>query len=132
MRDMWSSSTRRVNAYERAPLRRGFLILAIVLSAAPASAQSVSRFSLESVVGVDEFGGENVNNRPQIGIAIFAGLRFGDNWTFFIRPWFRLPRPNTPTAPAAPWDKQLYGAGVRYERPGRISTRAEAGYLVSP
>jgi len=108
------------------------LCLLALLAASPASAQSVSRFSLESVVGVDEFGGENVNNRPQIIVDIFAGVRVGANWQFFIRPWFRLPRPTTPTAPAAPWDTQLYGAGVRYERPGKISTRVEAGYIVSP
>jgi hypothetical protein len=102
------------------------------LSPSAALAQPVSRFSLESVVGIDEFGGENVNNRPQIVIDILAGMRVGDNWQFFVRPWFRLPRPTTPTAPAVPWDKQLYGAGVRYERPGKVSTRVEAGYLVSP
>src|SRR5262247_1652746 len=97
------------------------LCLFALLPAAPASAQSVSRFSLESVVGVDAFRGENVNDRPQVIIDIFAGVRVGDNWQFFIRPWFRLPRPTTPTAPAAPWDKQLYGAGVRYERAGKVS-----------
>jgi hypothetical protein len=108
------------------------LVVIAMLVAVPASAQELSRFSLESVVGVDEFGGENVNERPQIVIDIFAGVRLSDNWQLFVRPWFRLPRPNTPTAPAVPWDKQLYGAGVRYERAGRISTRVEAGYLVSP
>src|SRR5262245_22052959 len=112
--------------------RRWFVLIGMLTVTAPASAQSVSRFSLESVVGVDAFRGENVNDRPQVIIDIFAGVRVGDNWQFFIRPWFRLPRPTTPTAPAAPWDKQLYGAGVRYERAGKVSTRVEAGYLVSP
>jgi hypothetical protein len=132
---MWCSSTPesiRTRTTIATCISAALLCIVAALSPSPAHAQAVSRFSLESVVGIDEFGGENVNNRPQIVIDIFAGMRVGDNWQFFVRPWFRLPRPTTPTAPAAPWDKQLYGAGVRYERPGKISTRVEAGYLVSP
>jgi hypothetical protein len=94
--------------------------------------ESVARFSLDSVVAVDEFGGENVSNRPQMIIDISAAMRIGDHWQVYVRPWFRLPRPSTPTATPPPWDTELYQAGVRYERPGRVATRVDAGYIISP
>ena len=52
-----------------------------------------------------------------------------------IRPWFRLPRPNAPGAPAPDWSTELYSAGIRYERPGNrrgLATRVDFGYNVSP
>ena len=53
-------------------------------------------------------------------VDVSAGLRMTDRWQALFRPWFRLPRPSTPTAPAVPWEKQIWQAGVRYERPGAI------------
>jgi hypothetical protein len=101
-------------------------------NAAPASAQSVARFVLDSAVGIDAFGGENISHRPQIIIDVSAGVRIGDHWQLYVRPWFRLPRPSSPTAAAPPWEKELYQAGVRYERPGAVATRVDAGYIISP
>jgi hypothetical protein len=103
-----------------------------VLDAAPAFAQSLSRVSLDSVIGVDAFRGDNVNHRPQIIIDVSAAVRVSDNWQIYVRPWIRMPRPATPTARPAPWDKLLYQAGLRYERSGPISTRLDLGYVVSP
>jgi len=80
------------------------------------SAQSVARFSLESVVAVDEFGGELASHRPQVVVDVSLAVRIGDRWQALVRPWFRLPRPSTPTAPVPDWDKQIYQAGLRYER----------------
>jgi hypothetical protein len=104
----------------------------VVTCATPASAQSVARFSLESVVAADGFAGENVSHRPQIVVDVSLALRLGDNWQIYVRPWLRLPRPSTPTAPAPPWDKELYQAGLRYERRGEIATRVDVGYILSP
>ena len=107
----------------------------IVFGAAPASAQSFERFALDTVVSVDEFGGENVSNHPQIIIDISGGVRISDHVQAYIRPWFRLPRPNTPTSPVPDWSHELYQAGIRYERPasgGRLATRLDLGYNVSP
>jgi hypothetical protein len=118
-------------------LLAGFAAFAFFVQASAASAQSVSRVSLESVIGVDSFHGENVSGRPQIVVDISAGLRVSDTWQIYVRPWFRLARPAAPTATVrspeyADWDKQLYQAGLRYERPGRVSTRLDLGYMVSP
>jgi hypothetical protein len=118
---MWSSS--RVSAA---------VAIGVGLTATPAAAQSEARFVLDSVVSLDEFGGQNVSDRPQLIIDISLGVRLGDNWQLYARPWFRLPRPSSPTAPVPPWDRELYQAGVRYEHSGPISTRVDAGYIVSP
>jgi len=106
--------------------------LAFLVVPAALSAQSVARFSLESVVAVDEFGGENVSNRPQVVIDASLAIRIGDRWQAVVRPWFRLPRPSPPTAPVPDWDTQIYQAGLRYERHGELSTRVDLGYILSP
>jgi hypothetical protein len=107
----------------------------IVLGAAPASAQSFERFAVDTVVSIDEFGGENVSTHPQIIIDLSGGVRISEHVQAYIRPWFRLPRPNTPTSPVPDWSHELYQAGFRYERPtrgGRLATRLDVGYNVSP
>ena len=94
--------------------------------------QSSEWFAVDSVISIDAFGGENVSNKPQIIIDISGGVRLGEHVQAYIRPWFRLPRPNTPTGPVPPWSHELYQAGIRYERPGRLATRVDVGYNVSP
>jgi hypothetical protein len=98
----------------------------------PAAAQSVARFSLESVVEADEFAGENASHRPQVVIDVSLAVRMGDHWQLYVRPWFRLPRPSSPTAPVPDWDTELYQAGLRYERRGAIATRIDVGQILSP
>jgi hypothetical protein len=106
-----------------------FFVLAWPVSAA---AQQPARFSLESVVAADEFAGESASNRPQIVIDVSLAVRLGDHWQAYVRPWFRLPRPNSPTAPVPDWDRELYQAGLRYERRGAIATRVDVGQILSP
>jgi hypothetical protein len=103
-----------------------------VLIAGPASAQEAARFSLESVLAVDEFAGQNASNKPQVVIDVSLAMRLGDHWQAYVRPWFRLPRPNTPTGEVPPWDKELYQIGLRYERRGPIATRFDVGQILSP
>jgi hypothetical protein len=104
----------------------------IVVGAAPAAAQSPTRFSLESVVAVDEFAGRNVSHRPQITVDVSLGVRIGDHWQVYLRPWFQLRRPSSSTAAIIPWDKEVWQAGLRYERRGAVATRVDVGYMVSP
>ena len=100
-------------------------LILVALGAAPARAQSLARFSLDSAVAVDVFRGQNAADRPNIVIDVTAVVRLADGWLFYIRPWFRQPR-------APEWDKEIYQAALQYTRNGRISTRVDAGYLVSP
>src|SRR5438445_2866128 len=110
-------------------------VLIVACGAIPAAAQSAQPFGLDSVVSIDVFGGENVSNHPQIIIDISGGARISEHVQAYVRPWFRLPRPNTPTSPVPDWSHELYQAGIRYERPasgGRLATRLDIGYNVSP
>ena len=107
----------------------------MVFGGAPGSAQSVQRFAVDSVASVDVFGGENVSNHPQIIIDVSGVVRISDHLQASIRPWLRLPRPNTPTSPVPDWSHELYQASIQYERPGNgngLATRVEVGYNVSP
>ncbi len=112
------------------------VVLLALMASAPVFAQgaseSIERFSLDSVIGVDSFGGQNVSSQPQIVIDVSAAVRIGDNWQLYVRPWFRLPRPSSTSATTPPWDTEIYQAGIRYERPGPIAVRVDAGYILSP
>ena len=103
-----------------------------VVTPAPARAQSLERITGDSVVSVDAFGGENVSNQPQVIIDAAAAMRIGENWRVHVRPWLRQARPATPTGATPPWDIELYEAGVRYERPGNVAMRVDAGFISSP
>ena len=130
---MWYLSRSRERAARVA--RSGWLLFAafaFLVLPAPASAQSMARFSLESVVAADEFDGENVSDRPQIIIDVSLAIRIGGGWQAYVRPWFRLPRPATATAAVPDWDTQIYQMGLRYERHSQLSTRIDLGYILSP
>jgi hypothetical protein len=109
-----------------------FAAFAFLVVAEPASAQSVARFSLESVVAADGADGENMSHRPQVVVDVSMAVRISNRWQAYVRPWFRLPRPSTATAPAPEWTKEIYQAGLRYERQGDLSTRIDLGYILSP
>lgn len=111
---------------------RAAAVAVAMLVAAPVAAQTPEWFALDSIVSIDTFGGENVSNSPQIIIDLSGGVRLGEHMQAYVRPWFRLPRPNTPTGPVPPWSHELYQAGLQYERPGRLATRVDLGYNVSP
>ncbi len=111
----------------------GVMVVVLLLTAVAAHAQTpYDRVSLDTTVGVDLFRGDNVSDRPQIIVDIIGTVQLGDRWQVYMRPWFRLPRPSPPNAAVPPWDVELYQANVRYERPGRIATRVDAGYITSP
>jgi hypothetical protein len=95
------------------------------MAAVPAGAQTVEHVSLETVVAIDQFRGDNAINRPNIIIDFIGSVRLGSEWQIYVRPWFRQPR--TPD-----WDRQIYQAAVRYEHQGRVATRVDAGYIGSP
>ncbi|HEY7292041.1 MAG TPA: hypothetical protein VH583_19555 [Vicinamibacterales bacterium] len=104
----------------------------LLLNGRSAAAQDLDRFTADSVMSIDAYGGQNVSNRPQIVIDASVGVRLGDNWQVVFRPWFRQARPSTPTAPVPDWDAQIYQAGLHYERRGAVATRVDLGEIVSP
>jgi hypothetical protein len=106
----------------RRTLTASVMLLAI---GRPLAAQSLARFSLDSAVAVDVFQGENTVDRPNIVVDISGVLRLSDGWVVYVRPWFRQPR-------TSEWDTEIYQAALQYERTGKVSTRVDAGYIVSP
>jgi hypothetical protein len=105
--------------------------VAVSLFATTALAQTPSRVSLDSAVSIDVFQGQATVDDPNIIVDVSAAVRLADGWMVYVRPWFRearVPRPANPDN----WAKEIYQAALQYERAGRISTRVEAGYIVSP
>jgi hypothetical protein len=135
---MWSSNPSKTSERNAREARKtwlffaSFAAFAFPVFSAPVSAQSLARYSLESVAAIDVFGGENASNRPQVVVDVSMAVRIGDRWQAYVRPWFRQPRPSPPTAPVPEWDKEIYQAGLRYERHSTLSTRIDLGYILSP
>jgi hypothetical protein len=111
----------------RARVRRvfGAASLWALVSVPPLQAQTPARMSVDSAIAIDHFVGENTVDRPNIVVDVTATVRLGSGWSAYVRPWFRQPRNDT-------WDKQIYQAALQHERAGRISTRTDLGYIVSP
>jgi hypothetical protein len=107
-------------------------VVLLGLCAGAAQAQTLDRFTADTVVAIDVFGGENVSNQPQVIIDASAAVRIGDRWQLFARPWLRQPRPPAGGGPVPDLSLQLYQAGARYERSGRVAMRLELGQIVSP
>jgi hypothetical protein len=78
---------------------RALCSAALVLASAPVAAQEIERFAFDTVLSTDLFVGENVSTRPQIIVDVAGAMRLSDNVQAYFRPWFRLPRPNTPSGP---------------------------------
>ena len=114
-------------------MRKTVFALLLLACARPLRAQTpFEHVGIDSTVGVDVFRGDNVSDRPQIVVDMVGTAQLGKGWQAYVRPWFRLARPSPPTAPAPPWDAQIYQASLRYERTGPISTRVDLGYMPSP
>ena len=106
------------------PMRRIGVVVMLLWAARPLAAQSLARFSLDSVVAVDLFRGEATVDRPNIVVDVTAVVRLAEAGA--LRATL-VPQPRT-----AEWDKEIYQAAVQYERSGPVSTRVDAGYIVSP
>lgn len=108
-------------------------LAAIVCAAAvaavpcPASAQALSRVSLDSVSAADLFRGGGTTGNPDASLDISSVVRLGGGWSVHLRPWFFKSSAND-----SEWSKEIYQAAARYERAGTTSVRLDAGYIASP
>ena len=59
-------------------MRRSTACALLLAMARPAAAQSFARFSLDSVVAVDVFQGENTVDRPNIVVDVSGVVRLSD------------------------------------------------------
>lgn len=106
------------------------LLAAVLLwlgSAALSSGQSLERITVESAASVTKFYGERAGARPDMVVDITATVRLDGGWVVYARPWFR----QASTAPYAV-AKEVYQAAVQHQRRGRVGTRIDLGYILSP
>ena len=101
-------------------------LLAAALSvAAPVSAQS-GRVAFDVVAAADGNSGSEVTRKPTAWFDVFGAVRLTDNLQFRARPVvFRRSFNGT-------WTTQMYELALRYERPGAVGVRFEAGQFTSP
>jgi hypothetical protein len=108
------------------PRALGLACLAMVLAGAfPARAQS-PRVALDVVAAADGDVGSHVVREATGWFDVFAAVRLADNLHVRARPVvFRRSFNGT-------WTTQMYELALRYERPGAIGVRVEAGVFSSP
>ena len=102
------------------------LLLGLV-AAVSASGQSVERFTVDGAASLTQFYGEHAGDCPAMVVDVTATARLGRGWVAYARPWFR----QASTEPHAV-AKQIYQAAIEQERRGRIATRIDLGYMLSP
>ena len=102
-------------------------LLTVIGPAAPANAQSEAQWGFDSAVSVNRFVGTGTGDRPDVIVDFTATTRLGQGWTAYVRPWFRSA--STKPYPVA---REIYQAVLQHEGSGRIATRTELGYILSP
>jgi len=91
----------------------------------PAFAQT-SRFALDAVAAADVDYGSQVTRQSTAWFDLFGAVRIADNLDLRVRPVvFRR-------AFDGSWQAQMYELALRYERPGKIGLRVDAGQFTSP
>ncbi len=102
--------------------------LVALLSASPALAQPArpSFFAVETVAAVDEVVDSDGNSSTGVVFDAVVSAGFGPGLEAIVRPFAsRLGN-------SGEWNRQIWVAQVRYERPARIGLRVDAGLIPSP
>jgi hypothetical protein len=107
---------------------------AIVLAAAPGQAQQErpSALALDTVAAVDEIVDSNGNSATGITLDAVASLGLGRHFEVIVRPFAQgsIRRVNDLTT--VEWNRQIWIATLRYQRPGPVGVRVDAGLIPSP
>ena len=99
---------------------------ALTISAPVVSLAQTSRFALEAVAAVDADRGSQVARKATTWLDAFGAVRIADGLDLRARPVvFRR-------AFDGKWQAQIYELALRYESPGAIGLRIEAGQFTSP
>ncbi len=106
-------------------LIRAVTLTASLVAGSPALAQT-SRFALDAVAAADVDAGSQVTRKSTAWFDVFGAVRLVDGLDLRARPVvFRR-------AFDGSWQQQLYELALRYERPGPIGVRIDAGQFPSP
>ena len=98
---------------------------ALWLAAAPAAAQT-SRFALDAAGSIDIDRGSQVVRKSMTWIDVFGAVRIVDGLDLRVRPVVIR------RSFDGVWQKQMYELALRYERPGTVGLRLDAGQFSSP
>jgi hypothetical protein len=100
-------------------------VAAVCASAASASAQT-SRLALDVVTAADVDRGSEVTRKATAWFDLFGAVRLARNFDLRVRPVvFRRGFDGS-------WQGQFYELALRYERPGTLGVRVDAGQFTSP
>jgi hypothetical protein len=102
-------------------------VVAVALFACGSSAfAQASRFALDAVAAADIDRGSQVERNATAWFDLFGAMRITENLDLRARPVvFRRSFDGS-------WQAQVYELALRYERPGRIGFRFDAGQFTSP
>lgn len=108
-------------------MRRRVWLFIIALLCVPDSARAqVSRVSLDAVIAADGDSGSSVARKPTSWIDVFGAVRLVDGLDLRVRPVvFRRSFDGE-------WRTRMYELALRYERPGHVGLRFDAGQMSSP
>ncbi|HUQ86985.1 MAG TPA: hypothetical protein VM096_05465 [Vicinamibacterales bacterium] len=106
-------------------IRISLFIASAMITTSPALAQT-SRFALDALAAADVDHGSQVARKSTAWFDLFGAVRIADNLDLRVRPVvFRR-------AFDGKWQTQMYELALRYERPGTIGLRIDAGQFTSP
>jgi hypothetical protein len=102
--------------------------IVVLLAAAPAAAQQAtpSVLSIDSVAEADLTTDGNGNDAKGVFLDTLVVGAFGRNVQAIVRPQIQR------LANSGEWNRQIWVAEMRYERPGPVAFRIEGGYIPSP
>lgn len=106
-------------------LRAAIVVLVVAASARPAHAQT-GRVAIDALAATDASIGSDVTRKQGVFLDVFAAVRLGRGFDLLARPLV------TRRSFDGRWQKQMYQLGVRYERPGAVGFRVDAGQMPSP
>ena len=99
---------------------------ALILSAPVLAFAQSSRFALDTVAAADVGIGSQVTRRSTAWFDVFGAVRIADGLDLRARPVvFRR-------AFDGSWQAQIYELAIRYERPGPVGLRVDAGHFSNP
>lgn len=100
----------------------------LLLAVVPVDAQVArpSRVALDTVVELDETVDANGNNATGVIVDGVVSVELGRGVQFFSRPTLQR------LANGGEWNAQTWIAALRYERPGPVAVRVDAGFIPSP
>lgn len=104
----------------------GVAVACLLGDAAGDACAQTSRFALDAVAALDGDAGSQVARKPTAWFDLFGAVRIAEGLDLRVRPVvFRRSFDGQ-------WRGQMYELALRYERPGAIGYRIEAGQLPSP